>query len=63
VENIQRRLIEIGENVTNGQIPVNQFEINKVYDVSVLFCPRKTLLFMNISTAEKNLFNSCDAVK
>uniref|UniRef100_A0A8C2U5Z9 DNA polymerase n=1 Tax=Coturnix japonica TaxID=93934 RepID=A0A8C2U5Z9_COTJA len=29
VENIQRRLIEIGENVINGQIPVNQFEINK----------------------------------
>uniref|UniRef100_A0A8B9F9U7 DNA polymerase n=1 Tax=Amazona collaria TaxID=241587 RepID=A0A8B9F9U7_9PSIT len=29
VENIQRRLIEIRENVTNGQIPVNQFEINK----------------------------------
>uniref|UniRef100_A0A663DYL8 DNA polymerase n=1 Tax=Aquila chrysaetos chrysaetos TaxID=223781 RepID=A0A663DYL8_AQUCH len=29
VENIQRRLIEIGENVINGKIPVNQFEINK----------------------------------
>ncbi|XP_074785797.1 DNA polymerase alpha catalytic subunit isoform X1 [Athene noctua] len=29
VENIQRRLIEIGENVISGQIPVNQFEINK----------------------------------
>uniref|UniRef100_A0A8B9Q979 DNA polymerase n=1 Tax=Apteryx owenii TaxID=8824 RepID=A0A8B9Q979_APTOW len=29
VENIQRRLIEIGENVINGQIPINQFEINK----------------------------------
>ncbi|XP_051464203.1 DNA polymerase alpha catalytic subunit isoform X2 [Apus apus] len=29
VENIQRRLIEIGENVIKGQIPVNQFEINK----------------------------------
>ncbi|XP_075377020.1 DNA polymerase alpha catalytic subunit isoform X4 [Mycteria americana] len=29
VENIQRRLVEIGENVINGQIPVNQFEINK----------------------------------
>ncbi|XP_061211120.1 DNA polymerase alpha catalytic subunit isoform X4 [Neopsephotus bourkii] len=29
VENIQRRLIEIGEKVTNGRIPVNQFEINK----------------------------------
>ncbi|NXX91398.1 DPOLA polymerase, partial [Centropus bengalensis] len=29
VENIQRRLIEVGENVSNGQIPVKQFEINK----------------------------------
>ncbi|KAM9204834.1 DNA polymerase alpha catalytic subunit [Mergus octosetaceus] len=29
VENIQRRLIEIGENVMNGRIPVNQYEINK----------------------------------
>uniref|UniRef100_A0A8B9N8U2 DNA polymerase n=1 Tax=Accipiter nisus TaxID=211598 RepID=A0A8B9N8U2_9AVES len=29
VENIQRQLIEIGENVINGKIPVNQFEINK----------------------------------
>ncbi|NXF16602.1 DPOLA polymerase, partial [Rhodinocichla rosea] len=29
VENIQRRLIEIGENVVSGQIPANQFEINK----------------------------------
>ncbi|XP_032865986.2 DNA polymerase alpha catalytic subunit isoform X2 [Tyto alba] len=29
VENIQRQLMEIGENVINGQIPVNQFEINK----------------------------------
>ncbi|XP_032534928.1 DNA polymerase alpha catalytic subunit isoform X2 [Chiroxiphia lanceolata] len=29
VENIQRRLIEIGENVISGRIPVNQFEINK----------------------------------
>ncbi|NWI21378.1 DPOLA polymerase, partial [Crypturellus soui] len=29
VENIQRRLIEIGENVINRQIPINQFEINK----------------------------------
>ncbi|KAF4797856.1 hypothetical protein TURU_069929 [Turdus rufiventris] len=29
VENIQRRLVEIGENVVNGQIPANQFEINK----------------------------------
>lgn len=36
VENIQRRLIEIGENVINGQIPLNQFEINKVNDVSAL---------------------------
>ncbi|XP_062039576.1 DNA polymerase alpha catalytic subunit isoform X1 [Lepus europaeus] len=29
VENIQKRLIEIGENVLNGSVPVNQFEINK----------------------------------
>ncbi|XP_062939609.1 DNA polymerase alpha catalytic subunit isoform X2 [Cynocephalus volans] len=29
VENIQRRLIEIGENVLNGSVPVSQFEINK----------------------------------
>ncbi|NWR74366.1 DPOLA polymerase, partial [Centropus unirufus] len=29
VENIQRRLIEVGENVSNGQIPVKQFEINR----------------------------------
>lgn len=33
MENIQRRLIEIGENVIGGQIPVNQFEINKVNEV------------------------------
>lgn len=30
VENIQKRLIEIGENVLNGSVPVSQFEINKV---------------------------------
>lgn len=30
VENIQRRLIEIGENVVNGSVPVKKFEINKV---------------------------------
>ncbi|MBN3304208.1 DPOLA polymerase, partial [Amia calva] len=29
VENIQRRLIEIGENVLKGSVPLNQFEINK----------------------------------
>ncbi|KAM3836858.1 DNA polymerase alpha catalytic subunit [Vipera latastei] len=29
VENIQRRLIEIGENVTNNLIPIKQYEINK----------------------------------
>ncbi|XP_006835733.1 PREDICTED: DNA polymerase alpha catalytic subunit [Chrysochloris asiatica] len=29
VENIQKRLIEIGENVLNGSVPLNQFEINK----------------------------------
>ncbi|KAG2457229.1 DPOLA polymerase, partial [Polypterus senegalus] len=29
VENIQRRLIEIGEKVVNGSIPLNQFEIHK----------------------------------
>lgn len=30
VENIQRRLIEIGENVVNDKVPIKQFEINKV---------------------------------
>ncbi|XP_069493401.1 DNA polymerase alpha catalytic subunit isoform X2 [Ambystoma mexicanum] len=29
VENIQKQLIEIGENVVNGSIPINQYEINK----------------------------------
>ncbi|KAM4798252.1 LOW QUALITY PROTEIN: DNA polymerase alpha catalytic subunit-like [Urocitellus parryii] len=29
VENIQKRLIEIEENVLNGSVPVSQFEINK----------------------------------
>ncbi|PNJ64458.1 LOW QUALITY PROTEIN: POLA1 isoform 3 [Pongo abelii] len=29
VENIQKMLIEIGENVLNGSVPVSQFEINK----------------------------------
>ncbi|XP_075815002.1 DNA polymerase alpha catalytic subunit isoform X2 [Microtus pennsylvanicus] len=29
VENIQKRLIEIGENVLNGSVPVSQFEIHK----------------------------------
>uniref|UniRef100_A0A8D0EDG3 DNA polymerase n=1 Tax=Salvator merianae TaxID=96440 RepID=A0A8D0EDG3_SALMN len=29
VENIQRRLIQIGEDVVNGTVPVKQFEINK----------------------------------
>uniref|UniRef100_A0A8C4VNI1 DNA polymerase n=1 Tax=Gopherus evgoodei TaxID=1825980 RepID=A0A8C4VNI1_9SAUR len=29
VENIQRRLIEIGENVINDRVPISQFEINK----------------------------------
>ncbi|ELW48287.1 DNA polymerase alpha catalytic subunit [Tupaia chinensis] len=29
VENIQKRLIHIGENVLNGSVPVSQFEINK----------------------------------
>ncbi|KAM6447113.1 DNA polymerase alpha catalytic subunit isoform 2-T2 [Liasis olivaceus] len=29
VENIQRRLIEIGENVTDNLIPIKQYEINK----------------------------------
>ncbi|XP_010605467.1 DNA polymerase alpha catalytic subunit isoform X2 [Fukomys damarensis] len=29
VENIQKRLIEIRENVLNGSVPVSQFEINK----------------------------------
>lgn len=63
MENIQRRLIEIGENVTNGQIPVNQFEINKVNDFSALFCLRKASLFLNILTFDKNTFNPSDAMK
>ncbi|XP_062982560.1 DNA polymerase alpha catalytic subunit [Elgaria multicarinata webbii] len=29
VENIQARLIQIGENVVNGSVPIKQFEINK----------------------------------
>ncbi|XP_074070326.1 DNA polymerase alpha catalytic subunit isoform X2 [Macrotis lagotis] len=29
VDSIQKRLIEIGENVINGSIPISQFEINK----------------------------------
>ncbi|XP_040856096.1 DNA polymerase alpha catalytic subunit isoform X3 [Ochotona curzoniae] len=29
VENIQKRLIEIGESVLSGSVPVSQFEINK----------------------------------
>ncbi|XP_078513931.1 DNA polymerase alpha catalytic subunit [Lissotriton helveticus] len=29
VENIQKQLVEIGENVINGSIPVNQYEITK----------------------------------
>lgn len=33
VENIQRRLIEIGENVTNNLIPIKQYEINKVINI------------------------------
>lgn len=56
MENIQRRLIEIGENVVSGQIPADQFEINKVSDLAALFCLRKTLLFLNILTADKNIF-------
>lgn len=56
MENIQRRLIEIGENVASGQIPANQFEINKVSDLAALFYLRKTLPFLNILTADKNIF-------
>ncbi|XP_040279637.1 DNA polymerase alpha catalytic subunit isoform X2 [Bufo bufo] len=29
VENIQKKLMEIGENVINGSIPIGQYEINK----------------------------------
>ncbi|XP_056414766.1 DNA polymerase alpha catalytic subunit [Hyla sarda] len=29
VENIQKKLMEIGENVINGSIPISQYEINK----------------------------------
>ncbi|XP_031752563.1 DNA polymerase alpha catalytic subunit isoform X3 [Xenopus tropicalis] len=29
VENIQKKLTEIGENVTNGTVPISQYEINK----------------------------------
>lgn len=37
VENIQRRLIQIGEDVVNGSVPTKQFEINKVKCV-VYYC-------------------------
>lgn len=30
VENIQKHLIEVGEKVASGSIPLNMFEINKV---------------------------------
>lgn len=56
MENIQRRLIEIGENVINGQIPVNQFEINKVSGGLAPFPLRQMLLVLNTLTAAKNLF-------
>lgn len=63
MENIQRRLMEIGENVVSGQIPANQFEINRVSDLTALFCLRKALLLLNILTADKNIFNPYNAVK
>lgn len=31
VENIQKHLIEVGEKVANGSIPLNMFEIHKVH--------------------------------
>ena len=30
VENIQHHLVELGERVASGAIPLNQYEINKV---------------------------------
>lgn len=30
VENIQKHLVEVGEKVAAGEIPLNQYEINKV---------------------------------
>lgn len=30
VENIQKHLVEVGEKVAAGDIPLNQYEINKV---------------------------------
>lgn len=30
VENIQKHLVEVGEKVANGDIPLNQYEIHKV---------------------------------
>jgi len=30
VENIQKHLVEVGEKVAAGTIPLNQYEINKV---------------------------------
>lgn len=30
LENIQQRLLEVGEKVANGSIPLNMFEIHKV---------------------------------
>jgi hypothetical protein len=46
VENIQKRLIEIGENVLNGSVPVSQFEINKV-NVAFIAEPSCCLLFFS----------------
>lgn len=62
MENIQRRLIEIGENVINGQIPVNQFEINKVNEVTALLCFSKALLFL-ILTPDKSPSDLYDTMK
>ncbi|XP_036083086.1 DNA polymerase alpha catalytic subunit isoform X2 [Rousettus aegyptiacus] len=44
VENIQKRLIEIGENVLNGSVPVSQFEINKALTKDPQDYPDKKIL-------------------
>uniref|UniRef100_A0A4W5LBD5 DNA polymerase n=1 Tax=Hucho hucho TaxID=62062 RepID=A0A4W5LBD5_9TELE len=36
VENIQRHLVELGEKVANGTIPLNQYEIHKVFCINAL---------------------------
>lgn len=37
VENIQKHLVELGEKVASGDIPLNQYEIHKVRE-SLFVC-------------------------